>query len=256
MQFSLIHASRGRPRMAEQAILEWTGKCSGQNTYEYILSADADDAGIDAYRELAARLGIRLVVDVNRSAVEAWNRAAARTSGDVLVAVSDDFGCPEEWDLALEAAIGDRRDVAVLVHDGVEGRIMTLPIVDRAWYERYGYILYPEYRHMFCDDDLTHLARATGRLVDARRLVFPHRHHTAGLSPEDDTYRHGGSDLGWWRDQRVYAKRAAAHFGLRPRSIRLFVAERRVDALYVVHIAGSTAKRWLPAGLAARLPRW
>ena len=242
--------------MAEEAILEWTGKCSGRHTYEYILSTDTDDAAVDAYRELAARLGIRLVVEANRSAVEAWNRAAARTSGDVLVAVSDDFGCPEEWDLALEAAIGDRRDVAVLVHDGAEGRIATLPIVGRAWYERYGYILYPEYRHMFCDDDLTHLARATGRLVDARRLVFPHRHHTAGLSPEDDTYRHGGSDLGWWRDQRVYAKRAAAHFGLRPRSIRLFVAERRVDALYVVHIAGSTAKRWLPAGLAARLPRW
>ena len=53
--------------------------------------------------------------------------------------------------------MGDRRDVAVLVHDVIEGRIATLPIVDRAWYDRHGYVLYPEYLHMFCDDDLTHL---------------------------------------------------------------------------------------------------
>ncbi len=136
MQFSLIHASRGRPRMAEAAILEWTGKSSGQHTYAYTLSTDTDDAAVDAYRELAARRNIQLVVDVNRSVVEAWNRAATRTSGDVLVAVSDDFGCPADWDLALDAAIGDCLDVAVLVHDGWEGRIMTLPIVGRPFYER------------------------------------------------------------------------------------------------------------------------
>ncbi len=109
---------------------------------------------------------------------------------------------------------------------------------------------------MVCDDDLTHLARATGRLVDARYLVFPHRHHAIGLSPEDDTYRRGGRSLGWWRDQRVHAKTAAARFGLQPRSMRLFVAERRIDAPYFVHIAGSTAKGWLPASVAARLRRW
>ena len=53
----------------------------------------------------------------------------------------------------------------------------------------------------------------------------------------------------------MFAKRSAANFGLRLRSLRLVAAERRIDALYFAHLAGSRVKRFLPARLAAHL-RW
>lgn len=182
MKFSLLHPSRGRVRMAEQAIGEWIGRSSRRHALEYILSIDADDDDVSAYEQLAAQRAVRLIVNSNRSIVDAANAAARVATGDVFIVVSDDFGCPEAWDQAIATALGERRDVAVLVHDGSDSHIMTLPIVCRAFYEDLGYVLYPEYFHLYCDVDLTDLARRLGKLINARHLVFPHRHYTAGLN--------------------------------------------------------------------------
>ena len=139
IRYSLLHPSRGRLERAAEAIAEWTARRSGDHAVEHILSVDTDD-DVAGYRRLAETTGVRLVVNANRSIVDAVNAAARDSTGDVLIVVSDDFGCPEGWDRALASVIGDRRDVAVLVHDGIAGRIMTLPILGRALYETLGYV--------------------------------------------------------------------------------------------------------------------
>ena len=63
---------------------------------------------------------------------------------------------------SLAEVLGERRDVAVLVHDDIDGRIMTLPILGRALYETLGWVYYPDYISMFCDDDLTTRAAMAG----------------------------------------------------------------------------------------------
>src|SRR4051794_3035839 len=126
---SLIHPSRNRLRMAEGAIHEWTTKFSGGNEYEYILSIDEDDDDIPGYRRMAERLAVRLLIHRNRSIVDAVNRGAEQATGDVFIVVSDDFGCPEQWDAHLASVLGERRDAAVLINDGGGGQLLTLPIV-------------------------------------------------------------------------------------------------------------------------------
>ncbi len=229
LRFSLIHPSRGRVTMAEAAILEWTGKCDDPSGCEYVLSVDAGDPALDEYRSLAARRGVGVVIGANRSVVGAVNRAAPSTGGDVMIVVSDDFGCPEHWDTALRDVIAGRRDVAVLVDDGIDGRIMTLPIVGRGLYERLGYLYYPGYLSVFADDDLTEVATREGALVDARSLLFPHRHYSVGLSPHDATYRHQNQLRAWFVGRRVFEKRRAANFGRRPRSAGLLATQLLVE---------------------------
>ena len=146
-------------------------------------------AVLNSQATLARDRGVTLVVHANRSIVDAVNHAARQSTGDVLIVVSDDFGCPPRWDESIAAAIGRRHNVALLVHDGIDGRIMTLPIVDRAFYESCGYVYFPDYLSMYCDDDLTEHAAETGRLVDARHLRFPHRHPDAVGGALDETYR-------------------------------------------------------------------
>src|SRR5262249_53245122 len=158
---------RQRLAMADEAMAEWTGKLSGSHICEYILSVDADDRDLDGYAHLAARHGASLIVNSNRSLVDAANRAAAVAGGGIFVVVSDDFGCPEQWDCRLAEVIGSRRDAAVFVHDGVEGRILTLPILGRDLYRRLGYVYFPDYFSLFCDDDLTQVATRLGVLIDA-----------------------------------------------------------------------------------------
>ena len=87
IRFSLLHPSRGRLERAAQAIGEWTARRSGAHAVEHILSVDTDD-DVAGYRRVADAAGVRLVVNANRSVVDAANAAARAATGDVLIVVS------------------------------------------------------------------------------------------------------------------------------------------------------------------------
>jgi len=243
VRFSLIHPSRGRVTRAGAAIDEWRANAGGTHSLEYILSADADDPERAGYASLARDRGVTMIVNANRSIVDAVNHGARQSTGDVLVVVSDDFGCPPQWDDAIASAIGDRRDIAVLVHDGNAGRIMTLPIVDRAFYASCGYVYFPEYISMYCDDDLTEHAALTGRLVDARQLRFPHRHPSISGGELDDTYRRQQRGLAWLEGRRVLARRRATRFGAASSTAALSLTLAGIELAAAWRRLGSRIKR-------------
>jgi glycosyltransferase involved in cell wall biosynthesis len=244
IRFSLLHPSRDRQEMAARTIGEWMDNASGAHHYEYLLSIDDDDDAA-GYGRLASQRGVRLLVNRNRSVVDAVNAAAKVATGEVLIVVSDDFGCPPRWDEALAQAMGERRDVAVLVHDGVEGRILTLPVVGRTLYEALGWIYHPAYVSLFCDDDLTQAAAVRGKLLDARHLVFPHRHYSTGHGVMDATYARENSHHAWWHGWRTFEKRRLEEFGLRPRTPAVRTGQLAVDLRYYVRVTGSRVKRLL-----------
>jgi hypothetical protein len=243
MTFSLVHPSRSRLARAEAAIAEWRGHASGAHEIEHILSVDADDPDLDGYRALAARHGSRLVVHPNDRMVDAMNRGGDAARGSVIVGMSDDFGCPEGWDDALAAAIADRELAAVLVDDGVNARILTLPILTAALHKRLGYIYHPAYISMWADDDLTRVAEREGALVDARHLVFPHRHMFVGRADADATYARQNSNRSWWHGWRVYEKRRLEDFGWRRRTLGVRLRQLGIDAYYFGRTWGSAVKR-------------
>lgn len=248
MRFSLVHPSRQRLRRADEAIREWRRHAGGAHAVEHVLSVDADDPDLDGYRHLAAKHGSLLVVGHNRTMVEAVNRGAAAASGDVLVSISDDFGCPPHWDAAIADAIGSREEAAVLVHDGIDGRILTLPILSRALYRRLGCIYHPAYISMYADDDLTEVARRLRALIDVRdRLLFPHRHASIGLGDADVTHARQNRHHAWWHGWRVFEHRRIDGFGDVKRDWRSQLKHARVEAYYAIRIGGARLRRaWLP----------
>jgi hypothetical protein len=243
VRFSLIHPSRGRVEQAGRTIDEWRAASSGRHECEHLLSVDTDDADLDRYAALARDRGVHLLTRDNRSVVDAVNHGAGGSTGDILIVIADDFGCPPGWDDAVAAVIGERRDVAVLVHDGIDGRIMTLPIVDRAFFQSYGYVYFPDYISMYCDDDLTECASHTGRLIDARHLRFPHRHPAATGAALDATYQRQARPLAWIEGRRVLARRRATAFGAAPRSLSLALTLGRIEIIAAWQRAGSRVKR-------------
>ena len=98
VQVSLLHASRGQPDRAESTIAEWTTRESGAHAIEWLLGVDADDPCLGGYRRVARARGVQLLVGEARSRVAAVNAAARKSSGDLLVVVSDDVGCPRGWE--------------------------------------------------------------------------------------------------------------------------------------------------------------
>lgn len=215
MVISLIHPSRGRVDKALSTAQKWIF-CAGVNV-EHILSVDHDDRW-DAYFGVFAlnHLPSVKIVNNNTSVVEATNHAAKSATGDILVYLSDDFKCPDNWgQLIIEQFQGVTTPMLLKVDDCLQNfgaRVLTIPIMNRQLYEKLGYFWHPGYKSMFVDEDLYNTAEKLRALKFAPQLKFPHEHVCNGKAPDDETYRR--SSANWNQGQEFFKQRKAAGFPL------------------------------------------
>lgn len=203
---SIIHPSR-RPNEAIQTINRWVDRAKCKGCIEYILSIDSNDPNKEAYKHPS----VKIVENDNRSAIDAINNAAKICRGSILIVVSDDFDCPKYWDALLRESLNGKSDFIVKTQDGIQKTLITLPIMDRVYYERFGYVYHPDYKHMFCDQEMTAVGHLLGKVITLD-LTFPHNHYTIGKSPKDDINRR--NDMTWNQGSYVFAQRLRNNFGI------------------------------------------
>lgn len=218
MKISLIHPSRGRAQQAKATYENWMNKASGNSEIDYLFSLDGDYTQLAPYLDFVKQN--EHICNANNNLVEAANNGARIVNGDLLILISDDFDCPENWDLLLLDAVKDKKDFVLKTYDGIQKWIVTLPIMDRIYYEKQGYIYHPEYQHMFCDTDMTHKASLEGKLIVRNDLVFTHNHYSVGKSEKDCV--NTKADLTWQQGEKVYLERVKNNFGIKKEEIKPF----------------------------------
>lgn len=191
-KISVIHPSRSRSSIANKVRTEWLNKADGD--IEYVFSLDNDDIQNTKYDG-------ECIYNNNRSAIDAINKGAEYVKGDIFVVVSDDFSCPEHWDTLLLKALEGKEDFCVKTKDNIQPVLMTLPILDRVYYNRFGYIYHPSYIHMSSDVEMTAVAMMLGKAVNVD-ITFEHKHYSTGkfvkdaISIKNDkTYAQGHQNL-------------------------------------------------------------
>ncbi len=211
-KISLLHPSRSRPQKSLSNAKDWLEK-SGCHDVDLIISLDNDDPHKDKYLELYGAEGQVIFYD-NKSVVEATNKAAEWSSGDILIYLSDDFKCFDNWGLAvIKEFENENRPLLIKVDDCLqkfEVPVLTIPIMNRALYERLGYFWHSGYKSMFVDEDLYWTARKLGALKMCEHLKFPHEHPANGKAPDDETYRRSAAN--WDQGKAMFAQRKAQGF--------------------------------------------
>lgn len=218
--FSLLHPSRQRPLKAFETCADWLNKISGHHAIEYILSVDADDPDLPQYIKYfeTPDNSIKILVNENRSLVDAVNVAAAQCTGDIMIVVSDDMFAPQDYDSLIAKEVEGKEDWLLKVHDGTEGWLVTLSICDRKYYERFGYIYNDNYNHLFCDTEQTTVAIMLGRLIEANHIKFEHRHWTkTAQKPTDASYQR--SNATWMQGEKMFIHRFNNNFDIQPAQI-------------------------------------
>lgn len=208
MKISIIHPSRGRPEQAIQTVKNWIDKADDKE-FEYLLICDSDDPLIYKYHQ---RTDFP-VHNNHKSAIEAINSGAKRSTGDILIIVSDDFDCPEHWDTLLLEALKGKSDLCVKTSDGIQPFIITLPIMDRTYYNRFGYVYNPEYAHMFADLEMSCVAHGLGKYLKVD-MEFKHNHYTA-LKQKPDAINIKNNRT-WRQGQNTFMERHKINFGIDP----------------------------------------
>jgi hypothetical protein len=224
--FSILHASLGRPEKAFAAMIDWIAKSNYPDLVEYIFALNADDP---TAHELINKLvpgrllgeRVHVVQDQFSGSAAAWDAAAKIAKGDLLIQAQDDVEPPGLWasglmDVLLKEVGGNWRNepVVIRVSDGYrQDGLMCTAIMTMARVRQEGHFIFPGYLSVFSDDEVTFRAMRDSRmgickLIDARDLVFRHRHHYHDKSvPFDATYSKENSAEAYIHGEKLFFAR-------------------------------------------------
>ena len=213
---SLIHPSRGRPRQSFNNAREWVAKAGVD--VQLIVSVDQSDLTKMEYCELYQdymqfRSLDSFLLNDNKSVVEASNVAARVSCGEILLYLSDDFKCFDNWGVEVESLMELDKPQLIKVDDMLQPfdrDVLTIPIMNRKLYESLGYFWFPEYKSMWVDCDLAHVVKKMGVLKLCPELKFEHKHYSVGKAIKDKTYQQ--SDSNWDHGLEVFNRRKALGF--------------------------------------------
>lgn len=218
-------ASRSRPEKFF-AVLDNLKQNARYNLFFVLATLDVDDASMNNEVVKTRLKQYPFVVPVfgnSKNKIDAVNRDLNHVNRDwhILVNLSDDmFFVQEGFDTRI---IADMKyhfpdgDGALLYWDGGKetGDLMTMSIMGRPYYNRFGYIYHPSYESVYSDMEATEVARKLGRLkkIDGQPLI-EHRHpaHNPALYPMDAQYQKTEHFEVHNRDKQTYKNREKAGF--------------------------------------------
>lgn len=207
---SIIYPSRNRPHLLSTTIKRWISNADLLQPIQVLVSLDSDDK--TRPDELwVDDVKIEIIIGENRSAIDAINRAAPISIGHILFVISDDTECFSGWDTKLLKEVEGKTDWILKTQDGIQDYIITNPIMDRAYYNRTGYIYHPSYQHLFADTELTCVADLLNRKIKSN-LMFKHNHYSVNGTAPDDLHKR--NDATWKQGEENFIKRYRNNFDL------------------------------------------
>lgn len=218
--FSLAYTSV-RHAMVKPVICDWIIKAKKHRDIEVVVCLEVYDRATQSLANelinsglLPEQVKFEILMEKG-NCVKGWNQAAQATTGKVIVAISDDFTPPTNWDeLLLGAGYPGwiNKPHVMHVEDGFVSHICTIPILTRSRYLSQGYLFYPEYESMFVDTEFTEVAYRDGVVIQAKHLLFEHHHYNIAKRDSDEhDIAHAGHSR-WMLGEELFNRRKAAGF--------------------------------------------
>lgn len=242
--FSLCHTTARLPDGWREAIQMWKDRADHPELVEHVLVMDEPIL----YQKIFENT-VYGVNDKRMCCVDGWNLAAKLSTGRFLINVADDLFPPEHWDTLLLQTLDSlsshgqhwtNKEIALDVETGAPtwtaagSGLITFCFITRKYYERYGYLLYPEYISVYSDNDFTDQARRDDVVVDAKHIKFEHRHPIYNKNVKTDAVYEGqSSEEAWKVGREVYIKRSQSRgFGVK-RSITVCLPGNNYSSTWV-----------------------
>lgn len=213
---------RERPQKLLQRIQEYQSLATDKGI-QYLVSLDRNDPSCTSGYILGRlhALGCTVCIDNSHNKINAVNRDIEKAdSWDILVLASDDMVCVQQgWDDIIKSDMVVNypdTDGVLWYWDGdnaTKGKLNTMCILGKKYYERFGYIYHPEYKSLWCDNEFMEVADMLGRQYKSETVLFKHVHfsNTPGLQPDKLMKR---TQSLYTQDQQTFTKRKAENYGL------------------------------------------
>ena len=173
--------TRSRYDKALDTLKKYINMASSTNNLQVIVSVDSDD-NPHMYEKFKFHQCISVIVGDSSGKIGAINRDIPDPSTfDILLLASDDMiPVVQGYDQIIRNKMNENfsdGDGVLFFNDGY-GRynLNTLVICGSKYYQRFGYIYYPEYKSLWCDNEFTDVANRLGRQIYFNDVIINHQH--------------------------------------------------------------------------------
>ena len=218
MNFLFKYPTRSRKDWFKKTLATYYEMISSECDFEFMISCDTDDISMNNSTMrtfLNSQQNLNYVYGDSKTKIEACNADVEYIrQWDILVLVSDDMiPVMKDFDkIIVDLMTRHFPDTDGVLHfnDGWFGKdkCITLSIIGRKFYERFGYVYHPAYRSFYCDNEFTDTAYSLGRCHYDPRVIIRHEWH-GGPNSTDSLYRHNSGMKG---DEEVYRRRKLLNF--------------------------------------------
>ncbi len=188
---AVLLPSRGRPEAALAAARSAYASAFDPDRLRIAVGVEPDEAD-DYRRAFAGEAPWIRVLQSGGSYVRAIRELHRSTVAGIYGFCADDFRFETPgWDTAIRRAAADLPERLGLVHgdDGLQReRLAVAPFVTAEWIACVGDPLPGNYQHMYCDTEISEIARSAGLLRFLPDVKITHHHPLGGEVVVDATY--------------------------------------------------------------------
>ena len=208
--------SRSRPDALRTTFLKYIQFAEDTSKISFLVSLDEDDQTVTRSLQIfLKKVHPSTTVVVGRSCgkIGAINRDMDLAPPfDILLLASDDMiPIVKGYDRIIRNNMPIDTDMVLHFNDGHRAdSLNTLCILGKKYYDRFGYIYYPEYKSEYCDNEFTDVARALNKQVYFSEVIIKHEHPLWTGATKDELYIKNDKYIS--ADKDLYNKRQLAKF--------------------------------------------
>ena len=217
------YASRSRPDLFYRGLVSIFNNVATSN-FVVLVTLDENDPSIESYRSLVSEFPesqLKVIYGTSKNKIDAINRDLLDFSEnwDILINMSDDMVFIEYgFDNIIRKGFEDNfpnGDGFLHFHDNCQNRLATMSIMDKLYFNRFGYIYHPDYVSVYCDNEAQEVSQILGKykyMGDSIRIL-DHLHPLHNPTIQMDAqYVH--TESFYDQDRSTYNRRKNINFEL------------------------------------------
>jgi len=221
MKLLIKFPTRNRKIKFLNVLRKYQNFLSKKNDVKFIITMDSDDSEMDdqlVKDVLNSYDNLEYYYGDSKTKVEAVNKDIEKISDwDILILASDDM-IPivknyDEIIINKMKEIYPDTDGVLWFNDGYQGnKLNTLSIVGRKYYDRFGYIYYPGYKSVWCDNEFMSVAEYLNKQTYFAETIIKHEHPDYGFNMRDEIHILNSKNES--EDRKLFETRKKTNFEL------------------------------------------
>jgi hypothetical protein len=187
----------------------------------FLITCDNDDTSMnndEVKNRLNGYENLTVIYGNSKNKIHAVNKDLDKAPEyDIIILASDDM-IPQIY--GYDQIVRDKMKKCYPNTDGVlwfndgyqKEKLNTLCILGKKYYDRFGYIYYPDYKSGWCDNEFMSVGNLLNRQTYFDQVIIKHEHPDYGFGRYDSGYHKNVSDLSW--DKQLFYARESKNFDI------------------------------------------